>query len=199
MAFGNEYLPSLRLRDDAETFEWILSEVERNWHEKGLGDCAVGTWTGDSKLGQLIPYADPSTAAFEVRLVEGPDFDKIALHLDRVEWVGYVGVRDATPRLPQRSVCDSPLPPWQEMIELRYGFAPEAWGKGFGTEAARAIMLWSSEQMGVLRFIAETERENVGSGSILGKLGFKQRDGNEYWKDPGEIEWERKAAKVLTL
>lgn len=52
-------------------------------------------------------------------------------------------------------------------------------------------MLWAEKERGVTRFIAETERANVASKKILRKLGFMELDGNEYWKDQDEIEWER--------
>lgn len=74
---------------------------------------------------------------------------------------------------------------------MRYGLNASDWGKGYGTEAARALMLWAEKERGVTRFIAETERANVASKKILRKLGFMELDGNEYWKDQDEIEWER--------
>lgn len=108
-----------------------------------------------------------------------------------VGWTGYVGVWDAIPLLAARIADDAELLPWQEMVELRYGYAPGAQGNGYGTEAASALMLWA-EQSGVRCFIAETEMKNTGSGKVLGKLGFVKRDGNDFWKDPLKFEWIRK-------
>lgn len=195
MAFGDQF--EVRTRDDEEMIPWITSEVDRNWNVKGLGDCAVGVWNGDPQLGIPISsedYVDGSNV-LDVRLVSGSDFETLESGLKEVTWVGYVGVRDATPRLPPRESHDPELPPWEEMVEIRYGYSPDAWGKGYGTEAARSLMLWSAKVKGVRRFIAETERHNSGSGKILSKLGFERRMGNEYWKDVGEFEWERKAAR----
>lgn len=196
MAFGDNFLP--RSRNDAESEVWIGSEVERNWNVSGMGDCAVGIWSGGTDIGRLIPNDEidaSGSGPVEVRLVEGTDFEDLLQNLGNVKWVGYVGVRDCTTRLPPRTAEDPALPPWEEMIELRYGFAPDVWGTGYGTEAARGLMLWATSQMGVRRFIAETEIKNRGSGNILRKLGFVQRDGSEYWKNPLEIEWEKKIGR----
>jgi GNAT superfamily N-acetyltransferase len=184
MAFGPDF--PLKSRDDAEAEEWIGVEVNRNWNGRGLGDCAVGVWTRESGLGKQLSDGD-----VEARLVEGPEFEQLGRLFDEVQWVGYVGVRDCISRLPQREPGDPALPPWDEMIEIRYGYAPEAWGKGYGTEAAKALMLWAVKEKGVRRFIAETEKLNLGSGKILGKLGFQQRNGIEIWKEPAAIEWEK--------
>jgi hypothetical protein len=65
-------------------------------------------------------------------------------------------------------------------------------GQRIWLRAAKSLTRWASELIGVQRFVAETQRENLENGTILGKLGVQQRDGNEYWKDPLEFEWERK-------
>lgn len=109
------------------------------------------------------------------------------LQWGEVQWIGYVGVRDAT------FAAQPTTNPWTQMIELRYGFHPEQWGKGYGTEAAKVIMGWCERTLGAERFIAETEAENSGSARILGKLGFTAVDkGKEViWGVEGEKEWER--------
>jgi RimJ/RimL family protein N-acetyltransferase len=79
------------------------------------------------------------------------------------------------------------------MIELRYGFHPDSWGKGYGTEAAQAVMGWCEEIRGAERFIAETEMANAGSAGILRKLGFVEVDKEKevIWGMEGTKEWER--------
>jgi RimJ/RimL family protein N-acetyltransferase len=75
------------------------------------------------------------------------------------------------------------------MVEVRYGISPQFWGKGFAKEAANAVMQWSVDERGVKRFIAETERENSRSATVLQKLGFVPSN-TTYWKEPNEMEWE---------
>ena len=184
MAFGHHYLP--RETSDPDMITHLQGKIASTWTSTGLGDCAVGLLSSPLSLGKAL---SPTTA-----LLSGGDFTTAfgddGSFWDSVTWVGYVGLRDCSPNLPPRLPDDLPLPPWQEMVELRYGFAPEAWGKGFGTECAKALMLWGEKEMGVRRYVAETERANVGSGGILGKLGFVKREGIEYWKEESEFEWE---------
>ncbi|KAG9751068.1 hypothetical protein KCU73_g6422, partial [Aureobasidium melanogenum] len=84
------------------------------------------------------------------------------------------------------------------MVELRYGFHPDVWGKGYGTEAAKAVMLWCEKHIGAQRFVAETEIANVGSGKILDKCGFEEicEDLEVIWGLKGKKEWERWAAGI---
>ncbi|KAI9902804.1 hypothetical protein N3K66_002156 [Trichothecium roseum] len=107
-----------------------------------------------------------------------------------VEWVGYAGVRDAKRSMPPRSPSDAPLPPPQELVELRYGVAPSFWGKGIAPRAAEAVMAWAAAEKGVRRFVAETEADNERSGKVLGRMGFRVC-ATDYWKDEGQLEWER--------
>ncbi|KAL4995498.1 hypothetical protein BDV10DRAFT_174627 [Aspergillus recurvatus] len=75
------------------------------------------------------------------------------------------------------------------MVELRYGIEPEFWGQSMAREAAEAVIQWAIDERGVKRFIAETERGNSRSATVLQKLGFKL-SGTDYWKEESEIEWE---------
>jgi RimJ/RimL family protein N-acetyltransferase len=171
MGFG----PHFRARkwSDAETEEVIRTrDVGRCWKEKGMGDFAVGLLAGVHQVDGMG------------RVLKGGFFDG-------VEWVGYAGVRDATTTsMPERVAGDPELPPWLEMVELRYGVAPEYWGRGVARGAAEAVMQWAVSERGARRFIAETERENERSGRVLEKLGFRL-SGTDYWKEPSEVEWER--------
>jgi hypothetical protein len=108
MAFGDGF--PARVTNETEVIDWIKLELERDWDVKKLGDCTVGIWNGEATFGQLIPHVDEGTTPLQVRLVTRPDFDNIAPHLDVINSVGYVGVRDATPWLPPRTMRDSPLP-----------------------------------------------------------------------------------------
>lgn len=107
-----------------------------------------------------------------------------------VEWVGYAGVRDAKRSMPPRSPSDAPLPPPRELVELRYGVAPSSWGRGIAPRAAEAVMAWAAAERGVTRFVAETEADNERSGRVLGRMGFRVC-ATDYWKDEGQLEWER--------
>lgn len=183
IAFGEHF--KARNWSDSETREVIQSrDIERCWNHRGLGDFAVGL-RGSLYPNKMIPDSSSIIKGRELRLLAGLNGEG----LDEIQWVGYAGVRDATTTsLPPRETSDPDLPPWTEMIELRYGLASTFWGAGMAKEAAEAVMRWAVEECGVTRFIAETERENRQSARLLEKMGFVY-SGTDYWKEPSEVEW----------
>ncbi|WP_316569398.1 GNAT family N-acetyltransferase [Neobacillus sp. YIM B06451] len=48
------------------------------------------------------------------------------------------------------------------------------WGQGIGVNAARCMMEFGFEKLGITVFTAETHESNVRSGKMLKKLGFKE-------------------------
>lgn len=56
--------------------------------------------------------------------------------------------------------------------DVGYRFLPEAWGKGYATESAAAIMARQSAEFGLRRIIGLVEPENEGSVRVLKKLGL---------------------------
>lgn len=57
-------------------------------------------------------------------------------------------------------------------VELGYELAPELWGKGLATEAARACVRYAFEDAGLRRAIAGADPPNVASLRVLEKLGM---------------------------
>jgi RimJ/RimL family protein N-acetyltransferase len=55
---------------------------------------------------------------------------------------------------------------------LGYCFDDAAWGHGFATEAARALLRWAFDTLDLNRVQAETDTRNVASARVLEKLGF---------------------------
>ena len=188
MGFGPHF--PARETDDKEITSWIEREVKRSWEVRGLGDFAVGVWNcevPEPVEGEKL--LQNGSGGVKIRVVPRPHL--FGVYGDRVNWVGYVGVRDASILLPLREPDDKSLPDWKELVEVRYGVNMSDWGKGYGTEAARGLLLWAEKEMGIRRFVAETEKLNQGSGKILRKLGFVEREGNEYWKEGSQIEWDK--------
>ena len=66
---------------------------------------------------------------------------------------------------------------------IGYELNPDEWGQGFGTEAARAILRFGFEDLGLHRIWAEVNAENAGSIHILTKLGmqFEARFREHQW------------------
>jgi RimJ/RimL family protein N-acetyltransferase len=60
----------------------------------------------------------------------------------------------------------------QERLTLGYALAPEAWGKGYASEAAQAIVEASFLLTNAVEIMATTRIENLASRRVLEKCGF---------------------------
>ena len=57
--------------------------------------------------------------------------------------------------------------------EIGFVFDPRHQGKGFATEAARAVVDWAFTTAGMHRVIGRTEARNAASARVLEKLGMR--------------------------
>jgi ribosomal-protein-alanine N-acetyltransferase len=57
-------------------------------------------------------------------------------------------------------------------IELGYRYGQQWWGRGYGTEAARAVMDWATNDLGLLALISIVREGNLASRRIAESLGF---------------------------
>jgi RimJ/RimL family protein N-acetyltransferase len=60
-------------------------------------------------------------------------------------------------------------------VELGYTLARSAWGRGYATEVAGALVEHAFGALGMPRVLAQVEPENVRSRRVLEKLGMTQR------------------------
>lgn len=196
MGFGEDF--PARHWDEKSRYEEIDREVKRNWNSIGLGDMAVGLIPETSgidslqQVGRKIPSLDKDDV-MELRIIKGKDYENLVVDekfLEKIEWVGYGGVRDAKHGLPKPADGEPPLPDWKNLAEVRYGFSPDHWGKGFAVEASKSAMRWAASERLVERFVGETQKGNSRSERVLEKLGFT-RSGTNYWQAPRWVEWER--------
>lgn len=58
--------------------------------------------------------------------------------------------------------------------ELGYWFTPDAWGRGYATEAGRAALGTARHAMGLRRLASSHFADNPASGRVLAKLGFRE-------------------------
>ena len=58
-------------------------------------------------------------------------------------------------------------------VELGYWIAREEWGRGYATEAGRAVITLARESLRIERIVAGHFVDNPASGSVLHKLGFR--------------------------
>jgi RimJ/RimL family protein N-acetyltransferase len=58
--------------------------------------------------------------------------------------------------------------------ELGYWLAPDAWGRGYATEAGRAVLDIARQALPITRIVAYHHADNPASGRVLHKLGFRE-------------------------
>ncbi|MEM7590305.1 MAG: GNAT family N-acetyltransferase [Cyanobacteria bacterium P01_A01_bin.83] len=56
--------------------------------------------------------------------------------------------------------------------EISYQLLPEWWHKGYGTEAAQAVVNYALTVLGLSRVIAETQIDNIASCQLLERIGM---------------------------
>jgi ribosomal-protein-alanine N-acetyltransferase len=59
-------------------------------------------------------------------------------------------------------------------VELGYTLSRAAWGRGYATEAARAVLRWAFAGLGLERVVAVADPSNSASLRVLDKLGMRR-------------------------
>ncbi len=101
-------------------------------------------------------------------------------HDDAVQWLTMDRARDnvsclifaheeATPRL----VGNIGIHPVEGGHEIGYWLTPDAWGRGYATEAGHAMLGIARYAMGLKRLVSGHFIDNPASGNVLRKLGFR--------------------------
>jgi [ribosomal protein S5]-alanine N-acetyltransferase len=62
--------------------------------------------------------------------------------------------------------------PVYRSASLGYCLGEAAWGQGFATEAAHALLQWAFDSLDLNRVQAETDTRNLASARVLEKIGF---------------------------
>ena len=66
------------------------------------------------------------------------------------------------------------LHPQGDELEIGYWLTPSAWGRGYATEAGRAVVDMARHALGRKRLVSGHFLDNPASGRVLRKLGFEQ-------------------------
>ncbi|MEO0652561.1 MAG: GNAT family N-acetyltransferase [Planctomycetota bacterium] len=72
--------------------------------------------------------------------------------------------------------CGLVHPGGQPEVEIKYALAPDHWGRGLASEAARALLEWGVAHFAMAHVIATIDPQNAASARILEKLGFRWRE-----------------------
>jgi [ribosomal protein S5]-alanine N-acetyltransferase len=57
-------------------------------------------------------------------------------------------------------------------LEIFYSLAPAAWGHGYATEAARAVVEFALDSLGLPEVLAEVDEGNAASVAVVKRLGM---------------------------
>jgi RimJ/RimL family protein N-acetyltransferase len=121
---------------------------------------AIGQWDVCSKLAQVPwPYALGDAQAF-LAMQRDSDRPTLLVHLHEggaVRLIGGIGIH---------SDADG-------NDELGYWLVPDAWGRGYATEAGRAVIRMARESLRLRRLVSGHFIDNPASGRVLRKLGFR--------------------------
>ncbi|MQA81034.1 MAG: GNAT family N-acetyltransferase [Streptosporangiales bacterium] len=111
------------------------------------------------------------------------------------EFVGWFGVHPVTP-------TDDAMEFWPDSVDdvsvvsLGYRLRRGAWGHGYATEGARAVVRWAFGDPAVRSVVATTMSVNTGSRRVMEKVGLSYvRTVHVEWPDPlpgtehGEVEY----------
>jgi RimJ/RimL family protein N-acetyltransferase len=119
----------------------------------------------DPRVMRYIPVG-PVDAASAVRIVERM--------IERDERDGF-GVWPVVSKQTSRVVGESGITyiPGTRDVEIAWLFKADAWGNGYATEAARAVLSYAFESIGLKRIYALIDRENPASIAVANRLGMR--------------------------
>ncbi|CAN5131528.1 GNAT family protein [soil metagenome] len=89
------------------------------------------------------------------------DGSGVRLAIERADGGGFIGW-----------CCLVEFNPDYRSATLGYCFVEAAWGHGYATEAARALIDWAYATVDLNRVQSQTDTRNLGSSRVLEKLGF---------------------------
>ncbi|HEY5449121.1 MAG TPA: GNAT family N-acetyltransferase [Polyangia bacterium] len=65
-------------------------------------------------------------------------------------------------------------------VEIGWRLAAEHWGQGYATEAARAVLAFGFEKVGLPEIVSFTTAANVRSRRVMEKLGLQRSPGDDF-------------------
>jgi ribosomal-protein-alanine N-acetyltransferase len=86
----------------------------------------------------------------------------------------------------------------ESIIQIGFGLLKSAWGKGYGTEMAHALLRYGFTDRGLPRIVGMANLQNLASQRVLTKIGL-ERNGERAFRHPayagqGPMAWFEKDA-----
>ena len=112
-------------------------------------------------------------------------------------FIGWFGLRPVRPTAAAMVHWPDAPPGPVTVASLGYRLRVSAWGQGYATEGARALVRRAFTELGVTRLVATTMAVNTGSRRVLAKAGLRYlRTVHLDWPDPlpgneqGDVEYQ---------
>jgi RimJ/RimL family protein N-acetyltransferase len=120
----------------------------------------IGTREVAANLARVpYPYTEQDARNFIASIKETPEEARFAIVLSRDKrLVGGIGLR---------------IDPTHPRAELGYWLGAPYWGQGYATEAARAVLQYGFQTLGVHRIWASVFQGNDVSANVLRKIGMQ--------------------------
>ncbi len=168
--------------------------VESDWQ-------AVHEYASDPEVCRFMiwgPNTAEQTRSFIVRMVElqqerpRASFELAVALRDDGRLIGACGIRVR--------------PPEKRQGDIGYVLNSSYWGKGYATEAARTLLKFGFEELGLRRIIATCDTENIASARVLEKAGMRREARfreevwlRDHWRDTYQYailegEWKARAS-----
>lgn len=144
----------------ADDLPWILEHMNTPSVMRHLGGVRSATEVADGLADDIAAFAAPGHRRWTVRRRD----DNI-----RIGRCGLFHVR-------------SPVAPeyLRGMNEIGWTLVADAWGRGYATEAAQAILDFGFGKLGYPTIYAQTSDSNVGSTRMMARLGFERLPAWDY-------------------
>ena len=75
----------------------------------------------------------------------------------------------------------------ESIIQIGFGLATSAWGRGIGTEMASAVLRYGFVELGLPRIVGMANLDNLASQRVLGKIGLA-RNGERAFPHPAYVD-----------
>lgn len=92
---------------------------------------------------------------------------------DTGDFIGFVG-------LAKPSFTAHFTSPEHPVVEVGWRLAPDAWGHGFASEAARAALQFGFEQLGLTEIVSFTARQNERSQAVMRRIGMTRTGADDF-------------------
>jgi RimJ/RimL family protein N-acetyltransferase len=111
--------------------------------------------------------------AFVDRILRRWEDDGVALWaVERIADSRFLGFTGLTPEPP-----DGPLGP---VVEIGWRFVADAWGRGYATEAARAVLRFGFEALGLDEIQSWTVPANIASRRVMERIGMTHDPADDF-------------------